>query len=172
MFDGPVIDVLDFTESESLVSGTVSATKLPRLQDHLATESGEVFYSIEGRIDGDGNPRLTISIGGTLSILCLRCLGPVAWTIATRRELRCLPHPSFLPEVADEAPEVDDIVMPGQIRILDWVEEEILLGLPMSPQHNADACSLPLNPASEPSASVSPFFAALAGLNSPRTNDQ
>jgi uncharacterized protein len=171
MSDGPVIDVREFAEAGARLTGSVLASNLTRLVDVLADTNGQVSYRIDGSVDRDGNPRFAVGVSGTLNVRCHRCLGPITFLIKARRELRFVPHPSLLPEVADEAPEVDDVVMVGDLYVLDWVEEEILLGLPMSPRHDVGDCAAPANPASESLTSGRPF-AALAGLKSPHIKDQ
>jgi uncharacterized protein len=104
-------------------------------------------------------------------MVCNRCLGAVPHVVELRRELRFLPDTSRLPQVADEAPDVDEIVTPGDLHVIDWVEDEILLGLPISPRHDDGRCCAPANPAAEQIAKIHPF-AALAGSNSLNTKDQ
>jgi uncharacterized protein len=172
MFDDPVIDVREFAKSGGRLAGTVAAVRLARLFDLLTDDSGSVSYDLAGRLDDDGNPRLQIDVAGRFSVRCQRCLGPVPQVIASRRELRFLSDASLLPEVADEAPDVDDLPMPAAMRVLDWVEDEILLGLPISPRHDEGGCRPPPNPAAEPDAVGDKPFAQLAGLRFPNTKDQ
>lgn len=171
MSEDPVIDVREFAKSGGWLSGTVAVTQFARLADLLAEDRGEIVYGISGRFDGDGNPRLKIGVSGQLTIRCQRCLGSVLQVIESRRELRFLPDASLLPEVADELPDVDDLLMPAEMRVLEWVEDEILLGLPIAPRHEDGGCYPPANPAAEPDVAVNPF-AALAGLKSPNLKDQ
>ncbi len=44
--------------------------------------------------------------------------------------------------------------MPAPMRVLEWVEDEILLALPISPRHDEGGCVPPPNPAAEPDAPV------------------
>jgi len=84
----------------------------------------------------------------------------VVHRLELHRELRVLPNASALPDVASEEQDVDDIVLPPQLDALDWVEDEILLGLPLSPRHDESACQAPSNPAQEKTG----MMRALAGL--------
>ena len=170
MSEDPVIDVRAFAKSGGSLAGTVAITRFARLSDFLAEDSGSIAYGIAGRLDGDGNPRLRVDVSGRLTLRCQRCLGSVLHAVESRRELRFVPDASLLPEVADEVPDVDGLPTPPDLHVLDWVEDEILLGLPISPRHEAGGCRPPVNPAAA-NAVVNPF-AALGGLESPHTKDR
>jgi uncharacterized protein len=163
MSEDLVIDVQEFANSGTRLAGVVAATKLPRLVDLLVQPTAKVSYGVSGRIDDAGRPRLKFEITGTLGMRCQRCLSPVSLAIESRREVRFLPAGSLLPEVADEEPEIDDLLMPENLRVLEWVEDEVLLGLPIAPRHEEDKCRPPVNPAAELPMERNPF-AALSGL--------
>jgi DUF177 domain-containing protein len=167
----PVIDVREFAKSGARLAGTVPAARLARLVGLLFEDGASVDYGISGRLDGDGNPRVKIGVSGRLTMRCQRCLGPVVQIIEARRELRFLSAATQLPDVADEDADVDDVLTPPAMRVLEWVEEEILLGLPIAPRHEEGGCLAPVNPAAEPDATVN-RFATLAGLKSSNTKDQ
>jgi uncharacterized protein len=91
--------------------------------------------------------------------------------VVARRELRFVASAALLPEVADEPPDVDDLPTPTAMRVLDWVEDEILLALPISPRHEEGGCRPPPNPAAEADTVARPF-SRLAKLGLPRPQDQ
>jgi uncharacterized protein len=84
------------------LEGSIPAAVLARLRDVLSEMEGGVTYSIRGRIEDDGTPRLSIGIGGTLHLLCQRCLCGVTYSFELRRDLRFLPDAARLPEVSEE----------------------------------------------------------------------
>lgn len=157
MCEGPVIDVREFARSDGRLAGTAAVASLPRLADVLAQSGGDVAYTLAGRLDGDGHPRLQIDVSGRLALRCQRCLEAVVQDVVSRRELRFLNDASELPDVADEAPDLDDLPLPAEMRVLDWVEDEILLALPIAPRHEEGGCHAPPNPAAEPESAGGPF---------------
>lgn len=171
MCEGPVIDVREFAQSGGCLTGVVAVAELPRLADFLAEPGGEMSYTLIGHVDGDGHPRLQIGVSGRLALRCQRCLEPVGQAIVTDRELRFLDDASDLPNVEDEAEDLDDLPMPAQMRVLEWVEDEILLALPIAPRHDVGGCVPPSNPAAEPDAPDGPF-ARLRELGSQRNTDK
>lgn len=171
MSEDLVIDVREFARSDGRLAGTVAAAKLARLAELLTDDCGNVVYGVSGRVDGDGNPRLQIDVSSRFAVRCQRCLGPILQVVAVRREFRFFADASLLPEVGDEAPEVDDLPTPAAMRVLEWVEDEILLALPISPRHEEGGCRPPANPAAAPEGVVKPF-AGLEALGFPHAKDQ
>ncbi|MET0216809.1 MAG: YceD family protein [Burkholderiales bacterium] len=169
MSDRCSIDVLTFAKAGGCLEGSIPAAVLARLRDVLSEMGGGVTYSIRGRIEDDGTPRLSVGITGTLHLLCQRCLCGVAYSFELRRDLRFLPNATRLPEVSEEEENVDDIVASGKLDVLDWVEDEILLGLPISPRHEEGRCLSPGNQVEHGTAGIHPF-AVLAELKSETRN--
>lgn len=165
MSDRCSIDVLAFAKAGGCLEGSIPAAVLARLRDVLSEMEGGVTYSIRGRIEDDGTARLSIGIAGTLHLLCQRCLCGVAYSFELQRDLRFLPDATLLPEVSEEEENVDDIVAPSKLDVLDWVEDEILLGLPISPRHEKGRCLSSGSQAEDRSAGIHPF-AVLAELKS------
>jgi uncharacterized protein len=157
MCEDPVIDVGEFAEGAGALEGKVAIASLARLCDLLAERAGEVAYGLRGYLDEDGRPRLRIEVTGRFALRCQRCLEPVVHVVASQREFRFLPDASHLPDVADEAAELDDLPLPAPMRVLDWVEDEILLALPIAPRHEEGECLAPKNPAAAPDTVGRPF---------------
>ena len=119
-----------------------------------------------GRVDADGNPRLRLRISGTLTLLCQRCLRGFVRSVDSSRELRLVSSEALLREVWQEAADVDDALAMERMDVLEWVEDEIILGLPISPRHEEDACPSAEISVKRNVAKTHPF-AALAGLRPP-----
>ena len=43
-----------------------------------------------------------------------------------------------LPDIDDEDPDVDVVVASGKLNVLELLEDEIILGLPIAPRHDYD----------------------------------
>jgi len=169
MSDRLVIDVDVIAQASSHLRGRVAAEQFRRLHKVLSGTSGWVDYAVRGRIDPHGRPCLSIELSGGLDLVCQRCLGAVSHAVNVRRELRILADASLLPEVADEKADVDEVYGVERIDVLEWVEDEVLLSLPIAPRHAEGVCQLPGNPARRDDGEINPF-AALGGLRGPTRN--
>jgi uncharacterized protein len=166
-----IIDIDEFARGPGEVNGCVKVSELGRLRDVLADTRGELAYAMSGRIDADGNPRLRLGISGTLELLCQRCLRGFVRSVDSSRELRLVSSEALLREVWQEAADVDDVLAMERMDVLEWVEDEIILGLPMSPRHEGGACPSAQTPVERNVAKSHPF-AALAGLRPPAQDKQ
>jgi uncharacterized protein len=93
-------------------------------------------------------------------LVCQRCLGKVEFSIRQERKF-CLSNE--MPEnVADEDPDLDFIPANDKLDVLDLVEEELLLCLPVAPVHAEGECGV-IADASSDAVAASPF-AILKGL--------
>ncbi len=95
---------------------------------------------------GKSSPRLWwLEIEADLDCACSRCLGPMPVTLALRRGLEFCRTAKEADEkteqwLADQAdgidqPDVDFLAPEDQMTLLFLVEDEVLLGLPMTPRH-------------------------------------
>lgn len=139
----PFIDSPDFAGNGRQMNGEVPVAELPRLQDALADPQGILEYSIRGGVDKEGISFLEIGIAGNCRLRCQRCLGAVehAVRIDTRLLLRNQADLDALGD--DEEEEFDSILADRHLDVLELLEEEVLLSLPISPRHETGECLVP-----------------------------
>jgi uncharacterized protein len=140
----PFIDSLDFAGNGRQISGEIPVAGLPRLLDVLEDPRGTLQYTVRGGADKQGNPLLDVSITGSCRLRCQRCLGALEHLVRldTRLLLRDQASLDALDgDVADgEEEEFDSILADAHLDVLDMLEEEILLSLPIAPKHEFGAC--------------------------------
>jgi uncharacterized protein len=110
----------------------------PRLA-HEFTQ-GALFCRVVGRTDQRGSLSLHVSIGGEAGLICQRCLGGMPYTVAIERTLY-LAHNEAEMERLDALPD-SDAIQPGEtLSLVELVEDEVLLSLPLAPMHAEGECS-------------------------------
>jgi uncharacterized protein len=146
MYARSFIDSLDFARNGRGISGEVQIAELPRLLDILENPQGILRYSVRGVVDKQGNPALDVSVVGQCQLRCQRCLSVLDYPVRlhTRLLLRDQASLDALDgNVADgEEEESDSILADEHLNVLDLLEEEILLSLPIAPKHELGACQV------------------------------
>lgn len=135
------IDSLEFARIRSVLEGTLGVAELPRLQDVLATQEGALEVRLEGSRDTDGKSWLHLDVTGKLMLACQRCLGGVEFPVAIRRHLQLMKPGSEWPEDDLEDDSIDMIASSKELLVLDLVEDEVLLALPIVARH--ESCEAP-----------------------------
>jgi len=111
----------------------------PRLA-HEFTQ-GALFCRVAGRADPRGGLSLQVSIGGEVGLTCQRCLGSLSYTVGLERTLYLARNEAEL-ERLDALPD-SDAIQPGErLDLVELVEDEVLLSLPLVPMHAEGECSL------------------------------
>jgi len=123
---------------------------------------------------GEGRwPRIRGWVRTTLNLECQRCLGELGISVDATLDLAVI-------EVPDEADTLPDscepiLVEDGRLRLLDIIEEELLLAVPQVPRHVAGVCA-PAQKAGQDRVDTeqtevpeSPF-AVLTGMKTKRKN--
>jgi DUF177 domain-containing protein len=153
------------TRSE-VMAGEIDLSGRSRVVDRIAPVA--VPMSIEWRIEGGRDdlerPMLTLTLHGSVTLVCQRCLQSFAAAIDRRSELLLAHDESELARLDAEEREVVLASAPLDARTL--VEDEVLLSLPFAPMHPEGRC--PAESADAGSASMkhdtpSPF-ARLAAI--------
>jgi uncharacterized protein len=139
----PFIDSLDFARNGQKISGAVPVAGLPRLLDVLESTHGVLSYTVQGVVDKQDTPALDVSIAGSCQLRCQRCLKGLDYAVKldTRLLLRDQASLDALDDdVAGGEEEFDSILADAHLDVLDMLEEEILLSLPIAPKHELGAC--------------------------------
>lgn len=143
MYARPFIDSLDFARNGKHLSGDVPIADLPRLLDALETPRGVLHYTVQGGVDKQGMQFLDVGVVGLCRLRCQRCLDGLDYPVRldTRLLLRDQPGLDALDdEAGNEEEGFDSILADTHLNVLDMLEEEILLSLPIAPKHELGAC--------------------------------
>lgn len=155
-------------------SGSVKLGDLPRLSGALLDTTGSAEFSLEFYRDNRKRARIKGLVRADLVLECQRCLGSMVLPVDAELDLAVIQ----VPEEADRLPEsVDPVwVEEDTLRLLDLVEDELILAIPQVPRHEPDVCGIgdyiPVqeevpSQEQEENASDKPNpFAVLAGLKS------
>jgi uncharacterized protein len=165
MFARHFIDSLDFARKGLELRGELGMAEMPRLQDMLAAPEGKVGYVLRGVQGKNGESLLELALEGNCQLRCQRCLQAMPYAIDTVSFLMPVPESELEGSLAEagepEEDEVDRITADVHLDVLALIEDEILLGLPLSPRHEFGVCEAAVDNA--PAGEQHPF-AVLRGL--------
>ena len=132
-----VIDAFEFSRSNGHRDGVTPVATMSRLGKDVADQSGEIAWGIDGAVTSHGYPALTLSVSGTVQLMCQRCLTPFAYQLDSSTML-------VLGKDDDEADQIEEVLDDESIDVIvgsrttdvrDLIEDEALLGLPQVPKH-------------------------------------
>ena len=138
--NGTTINSLEFARKALEIHDTIAVSQFSRLADFLSAKDGSLNYQLAGYLDDNRKPALRLHIKGKLHLVCQRCLEPLEWDLDTRSSFIVLRDEASIPEAEDEADEVDYLVAETHMSVIDLIEDEILLSLPLAPKHELEAC--------------------------------
>lgn len=152
-------DPIRFAAERGEASGSIEIANLARLPELLHDSAGELTWQVRGERDAEGRSFLKFEVHGHAGLTCQRCLERFDWSIAVRPVLRLVPAGSEIPDEELEIEAYDTIEAERDLDLLELVEDELLLLVPLAPMH--ETCEPP-RPAGV-TADESPF-AVLAKL--------
>ncbi len=139
-YDPRMLPLAAFARSGEQLSGSAPLADLPRLyaQSVDAVREAVAHFSVTGseRFDATGHPQVWLHVSGhcQLTLECQRCLRPAAVGLAFERDFRFVANEA-LAAVEDEESEEDVLVFARQFDLLDLVEDELLMAMPLVPMH-------------------------------------
>jgi uncharacterized metal-binding protein YceD (DUF177 family) len=140
-----VIQIDRFTRQKMSVSGKYSPSQMARLADYLAGEEGEIRYALTGSevTDLTGSQKRCVKciISGWFLVTDPGTLKPVRHEVAIESRLVVVRDESALPPFELEAEDEDYIICGNEMRVMERVEEEILLDLPTVLAGNMEAAA-------------------------------
>ncbi len=152
------------------IAGVVSPAALPRLSSMLCNTDGQIVVDLQFDLDEQRIRTVQGSAEGHVFMTCQRCLEPVEVAVEAAFNLAI----AFSEESATTLPRNYDplIVEEEEMELLDMVEEELILSLPLVPYH--DDCSIQTSfgeteTAPEDTEKTNPF-SILAKLKADKSN--
>lgn len=132
-----VVDAFDFCRTNGSREGVTPVAEMTRLTKDCADSSGTITWKVQGGTSKSGYPQMTLSVAGTVQLVCQRCLTPYAHTMDSSTLLMLGKDDEQADEIEslldDET--IDVIVGTRSMNLSDLVEDEALLALPLAPKH-------------------------------------
>ncbi|SFM09355.1 DUF177 domain-containing protein [Variovorax sp. OV329] len=169
------LHVAEFAKAGGQLSGDNPLAEFKRLAAEAveSVEDRQVHWEAEGEereeTGGRAEPWIHLRAGATLPLTCQRCLTPVQTPIEVDRWFRFAADEESAAAL-DEELEDDVLVASRDFDLLELIEDELLMEVPITPRHEVCPQDLPLSVQdadfdSSEKERVNPF-AALAKLRS------
>jgi uncharacterized protein len=133
------IDAKAFAKAQSHLSAQTPLALLERFQQDCVGEvPGEVTWAIQGSmrpsLSGGQSAWLHLMASATVPVTCQRCLGVVDLLLNVNQDFRFVAdEATALAE--DDASTEDLLVFSHDLDVLELVEDELLMALPIVPMH-------------------------------------
>jgi uncharacterized protein len=161
------LDVAALCRGSESVEGRAPLAGLPRLCDMLVLPQGDapdVAWSAQGSLrarPGAAAERwLRVRAEARVVLQCQRCLEPLPQGLQADRSILFVDSEKEA-ERLDQEIEDDVLALPPRFDLLEWIEDELMLALPLVPRH--DACAA--LPAGAEAPERARPFEALAALH-------
>lgn len=148
--DPRALDVFEFARSGRQAAGGLRISQLPRLSNEVPADAREREASFTWQAEGstqpelqdDGSeapqPYLRLAVHGSAWLECQRCLAPYEQSFDVDATYRLVETEEEAEAYPLDDDELDVIVGSRQFDLVDLIEEELLLSLPLVPKH--DVC--------------------------------
>lgn len=120
------------------LQGQLPLRNMSRLAPLLSDSRGAVDVTLAFSQAERGFTCITGQYATRLQLVCQRCLGPVGVSLAAAINVGIT-----LPDKIKQLPgSLEPLVLTGETMLLtDFIEDEILLGLPLAPMHEPEECA-------------------------------
>jgi uncharacterized protein len=139
-FDARRLDVKTFAEDGGRVSGEAPAGKHTRLMAETQGRGADapVAWSALGEIRNAGHVQpeiwLHLKANADLALTCQRCLAPVDVAVSVDRSFRFVSDEDAA-AAQDNQAEEDVLALSRNFDLVELVEDELLMELPIAPRH-------------------------------------
>ena len=132
-----IVDAFAFCRLGEQREGVTPVAGFARLAAEAAKPEGEIRWSFQGGRHPRGYPQLNMAVEGEVSLVCQRCLLPFSYGFDAQSVL-VLASDEAEADATEETLDdesVDVIVGSAALDLLQLVEDEVLLSIPLSPRH-------------------------------------
>lgn len=139
------LDVRALAQASASLSASEPLARFPRLKEERHPEGGPgdalVVWRAQGELRATGaaaEPSVWLHLQArvTLPLTCQRCLGPVDTPLAVNRWFRFVADEASA-AAEDEDSEEDVLALEPRPSLLELLEDELLMELPLVPMHEA-----------------------------------
>ena len=142
MFDPNEIDPLRFCKLAQTWEVDAGLSEFPRLLPEFT--HGKLFCRVSGRTDKHSGCVLRVDIRGEVGLTCQRCLGDLTREVAITCDVYLAANEAELERRSAEVESGADVILRGaKMSLVELIEDEVLLGLPLAPMHPSGVCVMP-----------------------------
>ncbi len=172
------LDLVAICKSGAQLDGHWPLAGLPRLSASLAAPSDDsVHWSAQAMLKAvsgaEAQRWLHLAAQVRVPLVCQRCLGVLVQSVEVDRRIRFVRGEQEAARL-DEESDDDVLSLPARLDLIELLEDELILALPLVPKH-AEDCPQPLQSSAQPDGALPPSvqpppaaaphpFAALASL--------
>ncbi len=157
------IDVFALCSDAAQLKGDLPIALLTRFCEDLSSTEGTLAYCVSGQLDDEQHPILHLEVTGAVSMNCQRCAEPLTHHIAVDNALELVHTEADLDDeeevlaaiAAGQSVGLEKIVGSTTYDLLNLLEDEIILSLPLVVAHTVCEQTLPTSVGEK----VSPFDA-------------
>lgn len=159
-----VINAFEFSRLKERREGDVSIADLARLSAESVNKSSSLHWTLQGGADSLNHPQLILTVSGVIELMCQRCMTPSKFALESESILILATTDERADEIdillADDT--VDVIVGSKVMDVMELIEDEALLAMPLAPKHDVCLDNVSLDDLAS-TKKASPF-AVLKGL--------
>jgi len=132
-----VIDTFEFSRKKEHAQGEQAVADFARLREETADTSGSVQWAVQGGMHALGYPQMSLSVKAEVKLMCQRCLTPFVHSLDSETILVLAKDEEAADELEGKLADEDMDVIAGSksMNVLELVEDEVLLAIPLSPKH-------------------------------------
>lgn len=140
-YDVRHLNIAAFAMGQGKLEGNENLAQMDRLavEAQGPVDSVVVQYTANGmtRTDGAAGEQVWLSLAAEVSmpLICQRCLCRVDVSVQAERKFRFVATEEIA-EAQDEESEEDVLVLSRDFNLLELIEDELLMALPVVPKHN------------------------------------
>ena len=134
-----IIDSGEFAREGLSLSGEIALRDLQRVLGSVQSDTGVIRYALQGGVDKLQRRYLRLSVTGEVSLLCQRCMLPFAFAIDSDSLLTLFDNEIDIDAASEQDETLEGILADREQSVVDLIEDEILLALPLAPKH--DVCA-------------------------------
>jgi uncharacterized protein len=132
-------EIRKLAQQGATFEGDLKVAELPRFAQALARNCGSIHYYLEFPLAEKGTPLIQGTLSGQVQLSCQRCLEPVVTDLSSELTVAVVWAESQLAHLPKD---LDFVVEEeGIVDLLQLVEDELLLSLPIVNYHEQGACA-------------------------------
>lgn len=136
------VEPLKLADRAVLLEGEIALSKLERIRELSLDDSGSFSVSLQFAVDEERHRIVKGRVAGSVTLECQRCLQLMQWPVDSNFTLAMV----FSDQAAVALPRAYEpwlLESHEDVSLIDMIEDEVLLSVPVQASHPEGECSMP-----------------------------